>query len=43
MGHDVRSGTSQLFAALDVATSAVIGQCYKHHRASKLLDFLNAD
>lgn len=36
----VRNGTTSLFAALDVATGAVIGQCYKRHRATKFLDFL---
>ncbi|MET3524857.1 hypothetical protein ABID25_006728, partial [Mesorhizobium abyssinicae] len=30
----VRNGTTSLFAALDVATGAVIGQCYKRHRAT---------
>ncbi|BCH68186.1 hypothetical protein RvVAT039_pl10350 (plasmid) [Agrobacterium vitis] len=36
----VRNGTTSLFAALDVATGAVIGQCYKRHRATEFLDFL---
>jgi hypothetical protein len=36
----VRNGTTSLFAALDVATGAVISQCYKRHRASEFLDFL---
>jgi putative transposase len=36
----VRNGTTSLFAALDVATGAVIGQCYKRHRASEFLAFL---
>lgn len=36
----VRNGTTSLFAALDVATGAVIGKCYKHHRAREFLDFL---
>lgn len=36
----VRNGTASLFAALDVATGAVIGQCYKRHRATEFLDFL---
>jgi putative transposase len=29
-----------LFAALDIATGAVIGRCYKRHRATEFLDFL---
>ena len=36
----IRNGTTSLFAALDVATGAVIGKCYKHHRATEFLDFL---
>jgi len=36
----VRNGTTPLFAALDVATGAVIGKCYKRHRATEFLDFL---
>jgi transposase len=36
----VRHGTTSLFAALDVATGAVIGKCYKRHRAAEFLDFL---
>ena len=36
----VRNGTTSLFAALDIATGAVIGKCYKRHRASEFLDFL---
>src|SRR3546814_7556607 len=36
----VRNGTTSLFAALDIATGAVIGQCYKRHRATEFLDFL---
>lgn len=31
---------TSLFAALDIATGAVIGKCYKRHRASEFLDFL---
>ena len=39
--HDYkRNGTTSLFAALDVATGAVIGKCYRRHRASEFLDFL---
>ena len=33
-------GTTSLFAALDIATGAVIGKCYKLHRATEFLDFL---
>jgi len=33
----VHSGTTCLFAALDIATGAVIGKCYKRHRASEFL------
>ena len=36
----VRHGTTSLFAALDIATGAVIAKCYKRHRASEFLDFL---
>lgn len=36
VGH----GTTSLFAALDIATGAVIGTCYKRHRATEFLDFL---
>ena len=39
--HDYkRHGTTSLFAALDVATGAVIGKCYRRHRAREFLDFL---
>ena len=38
--HDyTRHGTTSLFAALDVATGAVIGRCYPRHRASEFRDF----
>src|SRR4051812_34984423 len=37
----VRNGTTSLFAALDVATGAVIGQCYRRHRQQEFLKFLN--
>src|SRR3546814_14127813 len=33
--HYVRNGTTSLFAALDIATGAVIGKCYKRHRATE--------
>ena len=36
----VRNGTTSLVAALDIATGAVIGKCYKRHRATEFLDFL---
>lgn len=36
----VRNGTTSLFAALDIATGAVIGKCYQRHRATEFLDFL---
>lgn len=39
--HDyVRNGTTDLFAALDVATGSVIGRFYDRHRAVEFLDFL---
>ncbi len=34
-----RNGTSTLFAALNVATGAVMGKCFQHHRSSELLKF----
>ena len=36
----IRHGTTSLFAALDIATGAVIGKCDKRHRATEFLDFL---
>ena len=36
----LRNGTTSLFAALDVATGAVVGKCYKRHRTTEFLDFL---
>jgi len=36
----IRHGTTSLFAALYIATGAVIGKCYKRHRATEFLDFL---
>ena len=36
----LRNGTTSLFAALNVATGAVVGKCYKRHRAKEFLDFL---
>jgi hypothetical protein len=41
MTHDdKRHGTTSLFAALDVATGAVIGQCMKRPRHQEFLRFL---
>ena len=41
MTHDYkRNGTTTLFAALDVATGAVIGQCLPRHRHDEFLKFL---
>jgi transposase len=40
--HDyVRHGTTSLFAALDVATGTVIGECHRRHRAIEFKKFLN--
>jgi transposase len=36
----VRNGTTSLFAALDVATGRVIGQCRRRHRSSEFVKFL---
>ena len=42
MTHDYkRNGTTTLFAALDVATGRVIGQCMKRHRHQEWLKFLS--
>lgn len=39
--HDYeRHGTTSLFAALDVATGKVIGQCHRRHRQQEFLKFL---
>lgn len=39
--HDyARHGTTSLFAALDVATGKVIGQCFRRHRHQEFLKFL---
>jgi transposase len=41
MTHDYkRNGTTTLFAALDVATGKVIGQCLPRHRHQEFLTFL---
>src|SRR5215213_6185992 len=40
--HDyTRHGTTSLFAALDVATGAVIGRCYPRHLATEFRRFLD--
>ena len=40
--HDYeRNGTTSLFAALDIATGRVIGQCYRRHRHQEFLKFLD--
>jgi transposase len=40
--HDYkRHGTTSLFAALDVATGKVIGQCFPRHRAAEFRRFLD--
>jgi transposase len=39
--HDYRRyGTTSLFAALDVATGKVIGECHRRHRSQEFLGFL---
>jgi transposase len=39
--HDyVRHGTTSLFAALNVATGKVIGECHRRHRSQEFLQFL---
>ena len=39
--HDyVRNGTTSLFAALDVATGKVIGECHRRHRSVEFVQFL---
>ena len=43
MTHDYkRHGTTTLFAALDVATGRVIGECMPRHRHQEFLRFLRA-
>jgi transposase len=40
--HDyTRHGTTSLFAALDVATGAVIGRCHRRHRSQEFVKFLD--
>jgi transposase len=36
-----RNGTTTLFAALDVATGKVIGECHEKHRSNEFRKFLN--
>jgi transposase len=39
--HDYRRhGTTSLFAALDVATGKVIGECHRRHRSQEFVQFL---
>ncbi len=38
---DVRHGTTTLFAALDVASGRIIGECYRKHRATEFRKFLS--
>jgi len=39
--HDyIRHGTTSLFAALNVATGQIIGQCHRRHRHQEFLKFL---
>lgn len=39
--HDYRrNGTTDLFAALDVMTGRIVGECHKRHRAKEFLAFL---
>jgi hypothetical protein len=37
---DKRNGTSTLFAAIEVATGRVVGECYQKHTHKELLRFL---
>ncbi len=38
----MRHGTTSLFAALDVKTGEVMGQCHRRHRATEYRKFLDA-
>jgi transposase len=39
--HDYkRHGTTSLFAALDVATGTIIGECHRRHRSTEFVQFL---
>jgi transposase len=41
--HDYeRHGTTSLFAALDIKTGLVIGECHRRHRHQEFLKFLNS-
>jgi len=41
--HDyLRHGTTTLFAALDVVTGTVLGECYRRHRGREFLRFLKS-
>jgi transposase len=41
--HDYyRHGTTSLFAALEVATGKVLGECYQHHTNAEFLTFLKS-
>lgn len=43
MTHDYkRHGTTTLFAALDVKSGMVIGECLPRHRAKEFLRFLGS-
>lgn len=35
-----RHGTTSLFAALDIATGKVIGECHRRHRQQEFLNFM---
>ena len=37
----IRHGTTSLFAALDIATGSVIGRCFRRHRTSEFVQFLD--
>jgi transposase len=37
----IRHGTTSLFAALDIATGNVIGKCFRRHRTSEFVQFLD--
>jgi len=40
--HDYkRHGTTSLFAALDIRTGAVIGECHRRHRSAEFRKFLD--
>jgi transposase len=40
--HDYRRhGTTSLFAALDVASGTVIGECHRRHRSQEFQQFLD--